>query len=141
MDVATAITSVTAALGLVKELREIDVQYDKAELKLKIADLTEALSEAKLGLVDIADQLREKDGQIARLQELLQFRNSKLLDRGQFRFFADEAGNPKGLPICPVCERRGNHLSLAQDRSRGAGGVTYYCPSCKANYGPHVPKG
>lgn len=140
MDITTAIGSVTAALGLMKELREIDAQFDKADLKLKIAELTGALADAKAGLVEVADQLRGKDAEIARLTEQLTFRNVKLIDRGQFRFFADADGNPKGLPICPVCEKRGDNLALTQDRSKGAGRITYYCPSCKANYGPYVPR-
>ncbi|MGO7133426.1 hypothetical protein AB9E06_21470 [Rhizobium leguminosarum] len=139
MDVVGSISAVTAALGLVRELRSIDTQFDKAELKLKITALTESLSDAKQGLIEVADQLRKKDEEIARLNALLSFRDEKLVDKGQFRYFADEAGDAKGLPICPVCERKGNYLVLAQDRSKGAGRITYYCPGCKANYGPHVP--
>ncbi|MDW9787716.1 hypothetical protein GOC19_06390 [Sinorhizobium meliloti] len=135
MDIAGTLASVSAALGLVKELRSIDAQFDKAELKLKIADLTESLSEAKLGLVDVAQELQAKDAEIANLKEQLQFRAAKLVEQGSFRYFADEHGKPTGVPICPVCEKKGLFLKLAQDRSKGAGGVTYACPSCKANYG------
>lgn len=137
MDIASTLASVTAALGLVKELRAIDAQYDKAELKLKIADLTEALSEAKLGLVDVAEQIQAKDSEIAKLNEQLQFRAAKLVDKGHFRYFADEHGNATGVPICPVCERKGLFLRSAQDRKNGAGSVSYVCPSCKADYGYH----
>lgn len=138
MDVAAAIGAVTAALGLVKELREIDSQLDKAELRLKIADLTGALSDAKLGLIDVAEQLRAKDDEISRLKELVAFRETKLSDQGEFRYFADETGAPKGAPICPRCEKKGDFHRLAQDRSKGAGRITYYCPACSANFGPHV---
>jgi DNA-directed RNA polymerase subunit M/transcription elongation factor TFIIS len=135
MDIVGSISAVSAALGLVKELRAIDAQFDKAELKLKIAELTEALSDAKLGLIDVAEELKAKDGLIAGLRERLEFREAKLVDTGKFRYFADEAGKATGVPICPVCEKKGLHLVLAQDRSKGSGGVTYVCPSCKANYG------
>ncbi|MDW9786806.1 hypothetical protein GOB29_19705 [Sinorhizobium meliloti] len=137
MDIAAAISGITSALGLVKELRDINAQFDQAELKLKIADLTEALSEAKLGLVDVAEELQAKDAEIANLKEQLQFRATKLVDQGHFRYFADEQGKAAGVPVCPVCETKGLFLKLAQDRSKGAGSVTYVCPSCKANYGYH----
>jgi len=135
MDVAGAISAVTAALGMVKELRAIDAQYDKAELKLKIADLTEALSDAKLGLVDVAQELKSKDAEIAALRDQLAFRAAKLVDQGHFRYFANEEGNASGPPVCPICERKGLFIRLAQDRSKSAGGVTYVCPSCKSDFG------
>lgn len=139
MDVVAIISTVSAALGLAKEIREIDAQFDKAELKLKIADLTISLSDAKLGLLDVAEQMREKDAEISRLSGLLAYRDTKLVDKGEFRYFADESGNAKGFPICPRCEKRGDFHTLVQDRSKGIRGITYNCPSCKANFGPRVP--
>jgi len=138
MEIAGAISGITAALGLAKEIREIDSQFDKAELKLKVADLTVALSDAKLGLLDVAEQLRTKDKEIAQLRELLTFRETKLSDQGEFRYFVNEDGDPKGAPICSRCEKTGNFHTLVQDRSKGIGKITYYCPACKANFGPHV---
>lgn len=140
MEIATALSTVTTALKLATQLRDIDHQIDKADLKLKIAQMTDALAQAKTALTDAETQLRAKDAEIEHLRSEVQFRATKLVDRGQFRFFADETGNPKGRPICPKCEKRGDYLEVVQDRSRGAGGVTYYCPGCKANFGPHVPK-
>ncbi len=141
MDIVTALASVTAALKLAKELRDIDHQLDKADLKLKVAQMTEALAKAQTALTDAEAELRAKGEEISKLKAGLQFRATKLVDRGQFRFFADEAGNAKGTPICPRCEQRGEYLAVVQDRSKGIGKITYYCPGCKANYGPHVPKG
>lgn len=65
---------------------------------------------------------------------------AKLIDKGQFRYFADENGKATGTPICPRCEQKGDYLAVVQDRSKGIGRITYYCPGCKANYGPHVPR-
>lgn len=132
MDITGSIAAVTAALGLVKELRSIDAQFDKAELKLKIADLTEALSEAKLGLVDVAEQLRTKDAEIADLKQKIIYRAENLIDHNGFRYASDD-GQAHGLPYCPACEHKGLYIKLAQDRSTN--GYPYKCPSCKANYG------
>ncbi|MCD4509728.1 hypothetical protein LQT97_00625 [Brucella pseudogrignonensis] len=140
VDISAALSAVTAAMGLAKELRSIDKEFDKAELKLKIADLAEALSDAKQNILTIGDDLRERDAEITRLQSLLNFKAEKLIDKGQFRYFADAEGKATGMPICPVCERKGNFLAIVQDRSRGAGGINYLCPSCKANYGMHPPR-
>lgn len=126
---------------MASELRHIDHQLDSADLKLKLVEMMEALAKAQSDLVEAQAELDKKDAQIARLQSEAAFRSTKLVGRGQFRFFADDAGNPKGRPICPKCERRGEYLEVVQDRSRGAGRITYYCPGCNANYGQNVPRG
>jgi hypothetical protein len=140
MDIAGALATLTAAIGLAKELRDIDHQFDKAELRLKIVEMTDALATAKAALVEAEGVIRDKDEEVSRLRSELALKATQLVDRGQFRFFADEAGNPKGRPICPKCEKRGDYLEVVQDRTKGAGRITYYCPGCKANYGPHVPR-
>lgn len=132
MDLAAAMSSVSAALGLVKELRLIDAQFDKAELKLKISDLTEALSEAKLGLVDVAQQLQDKDTEIAELKKKVRYRAEKLIDKNGFRYEAND-GKASGLPYCPACENKGLFIKLAQDRNTP--GHPFKCPSCRADYG------
>lgn len=141
MDIATGLSSLTAAIGLVKELRSIDVQIDKAALKLKIAELTGALADAKVAMVDASETLRSREDELAKLRQALDFRATKLVDKGQFRYFADDSGNATGTPICPRCEQKGEHLAVVQDRSKGAGRITYYCPGCRSNYGSHVPRG
>lgn len=132
MDIAGSISAVTAALGLVKELRMIDAQFDKAELKLKIADLTEALSEAKLGLVDVAQQLQDKDREIAGLQKRVRYRTENLIDIDGFRYELKD-GQPFSTPFCPVCEHKGLMLKITRDQNTP--GHPYKCPSCRADYG------
>ncbi|WP_426289053.1 hypothetical protein ACN9MC_04870 [Ensifer adhaerens] len=132
MDIAGAIAGVTAALGLVKELRDINAQLDQAELKLKIADLTTALSDAKLGLVDVAQSLRDKDTEIADLKKLVKYRAENLIDQQGFRY-PNKDGKADGLPYCPACEAKGIFIRLAQDRNTP--GHPFKCPSCRADYG------
>jgi hypothetical protein len=141
VDINAALGAVTAAIGLAKELRSIDKEYDKAELKLKVADLAESLADAKQNILAIGDDIRERDEEIARLRSILNFKSDKLIDKGQFRYFIDKDGYPKGNPICPVCEKQGDFLSVVQDRSKGIGKITYYCPKCRSNYGPSVASG
>jgi len=132
MDVAGAISAVTAAIGFARELNGVDVQLDQASLKLKIAELTTSLADAKLGLVDIAEQLRAKDAELASLRQQIQYRAENLVDHKGFRYQAED-GKPKGLPYCPVCESKGLYVRVAQDRS--VNGYPYKCPNCKSNYG------
>lgn len=132
MDIAGTITAVGSALKIVKELREIDAHLDQASLKLKVAELTEALAEAKLGLVDVAEELKAKDTIIAQLNERMRYRAENLIDHKGFRYQQVD-GVPKGRPYCPVCETKGIYVMVAQDRNTS--GHPYKCPSCRADFG------
>ncbi|GGA50908.1 hypothetical protein GCM10011385_00180 [Nitratireductor aestuarii] len=132
MDIAGSIAAVSSALTIVKEIKEIDAQLDQASLKLKIAELTEALAEAKLGLVDVLEDLRMKDQEISRLNDQLRYRAENLIDYNGFRYQNVE-GSPKGRPYCPACEAKGLYIMVAQDRNTP--GHPYKCPSCRADFG------
>lgn len=139
LDITAGLSSITAAINLAKEIRSIDVQVDQASLKLKIADLTVTLADAKVAMTELSSTIQAKNAEIAELQKKIQFRSTKLIDEGQFRYFADGDGKPKGYPLCPKCENRGDYLAIVQNRSMGVGHITYFCPSCKSNFGSHVP--
>ncbi|MCV3243468.1 hypothetical protein [Mesorhizobium sp. ZC-5] len=44
MVAAGALATITAAIGLAKELRDVDHQFDTAELRLKIIEMMDALA-------------------------------------------------------------------------------------------------
>ncbi|WP_243612680.1 hypothetical protein [Shimia aestuarii] len=52
MDLGSGLSAASTAIGIVRELREIDRSVDEAAYKLKLAELTEALADAKLALTD-----------------------------------------------------------------------------------------
>lgn len=135
MDIAGAISAVGASISLVKEIRGIDVDVDKAELKLKIADLATSLSDAKLALVEVREQVQAQEAQLADMRALLNQRETKTVEFNGKRYFLGVNGLPAGAPLCPVCERKGLFLQIAQDRSKGVSGACYQCPHCRANYG------
>ncbi|WP_192257364.1 hypothetical protein [Mesorhizobium caraganae] len=135
MDIAATISAVTAAIGLAKEIRSIDAQIDQAELRLKIADLTSSLAEAKMGLVDVADQLRQKDNEIARLSAFEGDLSDKIFKDG-FHMDAFEDGTPKGDPYCPYCIER--KMGLFRLHHLDKPGRPSGCPHCKTVY-VHAP--
>ena len=67
IDIPTGITSLNGAIQLGKALVNASAEMDKAELKLKIADLVSELLSAKESLVDAKSAIREMDEEIARL--------------------------------------------------------------------------
>ncbi|GGD43364.1 hypothetical protein [Aureimonas glaciei] len=132
MDIAGSLAAVGSALTIVKELRAVDAQMDQATMKLKVAELTSALADAKLGLVDVADQLREKDAEISKLRDALRYREDNLISVNGLRYHT-KGVHAVGAPICPVCEAKGLFLTVVRDVS--SPGHPFKCPSCKANFG------
>ncbi|RCW85392.1 hypothetical protein [Phyllobacterium bourgognense] len=132
MDIPATISAVTTALGFVRELNAIDVQADKAELKLKIAEISSALADAKMGLIDAVEIVREKDKAIAEAKAALKFRAENLINFDGM-FYDQRDGKPVGDPYCTVCIETGSTYKLVNDVS--AAGHPFKCPKCKSNYG------
>ncbi len=135
MDIAGTIGAVASALTVVKELRDIDAQLDQATLKLKVPELTSALADAKLGLSEVSEQIRDKDRQIAGLKKDLRFRVEGLVEYRGFRYASAE-GTPVGAPFCPICEQEHRFVrlvTLLREPGHPAG-----CPHCRAQFGSSV---
>ena len=130
MDLTTAIQSLATAISIAKDLREIDKNVDEAAFKLKLADLTESLAEAKLSLVEATDLIVEKDKEIDRLKETFKFCGSTVTKQG---FLYEDIGNgtPQAAPFCPRCEKKDGFLILL-NQYRGISDLR--CPECKSEY-------
>lgn len=132
MDIPTTLTSIATAVGILKQLNEIDAKVDEASFKMKIADISSLLADTKLRLIDAAEELREKDTEIKNLKQLLAFKAEHTVRARGFTYECDEGGTPKGVPFCPACEASGTMIKLVHyttDR-----GMPWKCPKCKADY-------
>ncbi|OOG61968.1 hypothetical protein B0E45_31675 [Sinorhizobium sp. A49] len=130
MDWAGALSAIATAVGIAKDLREIDKGLDQAEMKAKLADVISNLADVRLALVDARDEMRTRDQEVARLQEAFAFRATLVSVRG-FKFEALPDGTPKGMPFCPRCEEKfGRYYRLS--RTTYAGPKS--CPECKTGY-------
>jgi hypothetical protein len=82
----TAITarigSIKQAIALAKEIRKATSAMESAELKLQIADLAEALSDAKLNLVGAQDVIVGLQRRIKELEETQNYRDKLILADG-----------------------------------------------------------
>ena len=74
-DIATigaVLSSLKTATDIAKFLRESDLSLERAELKLKIAELVGALADAKIELTEVQEALSAKDKHIAELENAFQ---------------------------------------------------------------------
>jgi hypothetical protein len=133
MDIAAAIAMVTQGLGIARTLRTIEKNFDEATYKAQIAEVIEALTDAKLALADAKENMAERDKEIERLKANFQLRANLVSDRGDYKYIANDAGQPLGYPICPKCEvLDGRIVQLKQD-----GGMIHgRCPACSTKFSP-----
>src|SRR5690349_6965957 len=100
-DLATigaALSSLKTATEIVRFIRESDVSLEKAELKLKLADLLSSLADAKMELTEVQDALVEKDKKIAELEDAFQSKD-KFVRQYDAYYIAGENGEPQGVPF------------------------------------------
>ena len=132
--ISTAFGSLKAATEIVKFLRDCDLSIERAEMKLKLADLVEALADMKIELVDLQDNLINKDKRIAELEEAFQTKTS-LIRREDAYYEIDSGGNAVGIPFCLRCwENDHKKRQLVQDAKNYQARV---CTSCGHQYNQH----
>ncbi|MDE3818758.1 hypothetical protein GHK78_11775 [Sinorhizobium meliloti] len=131
VDIAAGLSLAAQAIGIVKDLREIDKGLDSAEYKARMADLYSALADVKMALADAQDEMKSKDQLIAELRDNFQ-KKGDLVEYHGFKYEKFEDESPKGIPFCPRCEQNlGRYYRLA--RREGARG-DMKCPECKVDY-------
>lgn len=133
-DIATitaALSSLKTATDIAKFLRESDLSLERAELKLKLADLVGALADARLELIDVQETLSEKDKRISELEEAFQTKDA-LVRRYDAYYQVNEAGNPIGVAYCLRCwendHKKRQLVHDAKDR------FTRVCTGCGHRY-------
>lgn len=129
--IAAVLNSLKAATDIAKFLRESDLSLERAELKLKLADLVGALADARLELIDVQETLSEKDKLISELEDAFQSKDA-LVRRYDAYYHADESGNPMGVAYCLRCwendHKKRQLVHDAKDR------FTRVCTTCGHRY-------
>ena len=133
-DIATisaALTSLKAATDIAKFLRESDLSLEKAELKLKLAELVSALADTKMQFAEIQEELIGKDKKIAELEEAFENKDNLIRHLDAY-YVADSEGNPVGVPYCLRCwQDYHKKKQLVESVKQGA---DRECTSCGHQY-------
>lgn len=135
--IAEGISAVSTALGIVKTLREIDRGVQEAEFKLQVANVTSALADAKLALVEAQEAARLQKEELEKLRSAARYREEETIKVQGFLFRKQDDG-PRGKAFCSVCSDEGRyiHLSIVPTKD----GNVHKCPRCSSNYGWQVPE-
>jgi len=127
-DIATIsafIGSIKTATELAKAIKGADLSLEKAETKMKMAELISALADAKIQAAEIQDLLQERDERIKELEKSLDNKSKLIFQKGKY-YESDANNNPIGEPYCSHCWESKNkmiHLSKL--------GSVHKCPSCE----------
>ncbi|MBF0542498.1 MAG: hypothetical protein HQK91_13735 [Nitrospirae bacterium] len=100
--ISTALSSIKTAIEITKYLKDGNFSLEKAELKMKLADLIDALATTKMEFAEIQEMLSIKDKRIAELEDAFEFKD-KLVHQYDAYYKADESGNPTGVAFCLKC--------------------------------------
>lgn len=132
--ISQVLSSIKAASDIAKLLKETDISLEKAETKLKLAELVGALADAKLELAEVQSLLLDKDEKINELAETL---HTKRNVSWEPPWYWSVDGGRKDGPFCQQCYDKECTLIRLQDLHG-----YWICLSCKNTYdvegrGPH----
>lgn len=130
MDITTVTTllgSIKTATEIAKLIKDSDLSLQKAETRLKLAELIGALADAKMEGVELQQTLGEKDSQIQELEKQLQVRERVTWRQPSYWLKTDEGTDG---PFCQQCYDSGQKLI----RLQGDGDGCWECKVCKNRY-------
>lgn len=126
-SLTAAFVGLKTAMDIAKGFRESDLTYDKAEGKLKLSELMNALADAKMSIAETIEILEKKDTEIKSLREALETKRH-LTHVKQSYYELDENGNATGDPYCSRCwEVDFKQVHMVQDYYK----KMWVCPNCK----------
>jgi hypothetical protein len=126
-SITSALSSIKTAIDITKILKESSSSLEKAEIKLKLAELIEALAEAKIHFSEIQELVLNKEKQIKELEAALEIKGKLKWENPVYYLFE---GNSKGGPFCQQCYDTGKKLIRLQGQNDGF----WECKTCKNTF-------
>lgn len=129
--IAVVLGSLKTATEIAKFIRESDISIERAELKLKVADLVSALADLKMELVELQETFAAKEQRIQELEAAFQSKDP--LERRYDAYYrTNPEGEPLGVPYCLRCwETDHKQRQLVHDAKESK---TRICTSCGHRY-------
>ena len=125
---STAASGIKGAIDIAKLLKDSSDSLEKAEVKLKLADLIGTLADVKTQMADIKDALMESENEKKELKAKLALQ-AKLEFEMPYYWTVEEDGKHDG-PFCQLCYDKEKKLIRLQDGKNGE----WYCLSCQSSF-------
>ncbi|HUQ48943.1 MAG TPA: hypothetical protein VM053_11985 [Gemmatimonadaceae bacterium] len=132
ISVTNALSALKTASEMVKLIRAADASLDKAELKMKIATLAEALADARLALLEVHSEI---DGLRATIAEISAINVDRAhIEKRDNVYWINDEGSKHG-PFCPRCFESDHKRMPVTEMPHAMRQLGHYrCPQCKATY-------
>jgi hypothetical protein len=126
-SISTVLSSIKTAADIAKLIKDSDISLEKAETKLKLAELISALADAKIQITEIQQTLIEKDAEIREVKAQLTIKG-KLQWEQPYYWLID--GARKDGPFCQHCSDKHHELIRLQGNGEGC----WECKACQNRY-------
>ena len=131
MDILGGIAAATEGLNLVNELRKIDKEVDKAELKLRLVDVADKLLDSKQALQEAQEREFELRREVSQLTEKMKQRGTFEDENGLLYELNDDGGRT-GEPFCNLCfVREDKQFRMRRIPANVISGEHYLCDQCQ----------
>src|ERR1044071_786072 len=115
-SISAALTSIKTAADIAKFIKETDSSLERAEFKLKLAELMSALADAKLEITQIQQTLADKDSRIRSLEEQFAVKERLQWDPPYYWLETDSS---KDGPFCQQCYDNSHKQIRLQGNGKG----------------------
>lgn len=129
--ISTGISSIKTAWDIAKDLNSIDSSIQNAELKYKLAELIDALSEAKISMSEMRDANHALKVQVTELEKQLKQADKSIVRIGDVLYKTNPSGIPVGKACCQPCYD--NHTLFVNFAQKNG---TFSCTKCAAHIHP-----
>lgn len=126
--ISTAVGGIKGAIEIAKLLKDSSDSLEKAEVKLKLADLIGALADVRTQMSDIKEALIESENEKKELKAKLVLQ-AKLEFEMPYYWTIEEDGKKDG-PFCQLCYDKEKKLIRLQDGNNGE----WSCLACKGYF-------
>lgn len=127
--ITAALSGIKNATDIAKLIKNSGASLEAAEIKLKLADLIEALAEAKIELANVREIVATKEDEIKALKTQLSVQGKVVWEEPYYFVVGNEGG--KDGPYCQKCYDSEKKLIRLQSPSQNG---YWECHECKSGY-------
>lgn len=127
IDIAVVVGSVKSAIEIATLLKDSADSFDKAEVKLQLAELIGSLADAKMQIAKIQETLLEREREKKELLDKLNLKENLVYEKPYY--WKKTTEEEKEGPFCQLCYDKDQKLIRLQDWGNGE----WNCQSCKTH--------
>lgn len=130
IDIGMAVGSVKSAIEIAKTLKDSTDLFDKAEVKLQLAELIGSLADAKMQIAEIQESLIDSEREKKELINKIETKDNMIYEKS---YYWKMDGDKKDGPFCQRCFDSDEKLI----RLQGGNNDVWNCEQCdKIFHGP-----